>query len=235
MKNMDDLEVKNKKVKVKKIKTHSATKSLTGIFISLFITMAIFGGLIYLNNYISEDISYKQTVVAIANIPENLCITKDNASEYFAIKSRDITTLPEDYINSLENYENRYISTNISKNEVITSKDFKTLNDEKFSSPVEVSLAVNNLGNAICGKLRAGDVINITINLNTNNVIGKDTKKYENIVVTGAYDSSCTLIEEGDTEANAAYITFNIEKSEEDKLNEALIDYSSIRVSRKAN
>lgn len=235
MKNVDNLDTKTKKTKVKKIKTHSATKSLAGIFVALFLTMGIFGGLIYLNNYVSEDISYQRTLVAIQDVPENLCVTEDNATDYFALVLRDITTLPEDAISSLDGYENRYISRDISKNEAITSKSFKNLDESKYSSPVEVSLAVSNLGNAICGKLRAGDVINITINSNTNTAIGKDYKRYENIVVTGAYDSSCLLIEAGDTNANTSYITFTIEENEEQKLNEALIDYNSIRISRKNN
>lgn len=225
-------EPKVKRAKVKKVKTHSTAKSLTAIISALIITMAIFTGLIYLNNYISEDVAYKDVVVAKNNIPENLYVTQENASDYFTIESVDIRALPKDSLSSLTDYLGRYISYDISEKEVITEKDFKELSTDEFENPVEVSLMVDNLGNAVCGKLRAGDVINIILNIKANSNITNETKVYNNVLVTRVFDSQCKEILANDKVSNTTYIIFNLEKNEEKELNEALISCSSIRVSR---
>lgn len=225
--------IKVKRTKVKRIKTQSTAKSLGTIIAALFFTLLIFAGLIYLNNFVTEEVSYQTVIVAKVDIPENFCLTEENAYDYFTLKSIDITILPKNYVSSLENHLGEYTFSDISKNEIITTKDFKELSTDKFKNPVEVSLALDNLGNSICGKLRAGDVINMIINTKTNNGISDGSNRYEDVIVTGAYDNSCIKIAAGDTTTNTSYITFNIEKDNEQELNEILIYANSIRISRK--
>ena len=162
---------RSKKPKVKQLlkkENKTATpKDLLFIGVSLFISIIVFFALIFIQNTYSKQIVYKDVVVAIQEIPKGKIITDENKSEYFGIGHINILNVPENVIDkeTFDKIVDRKAIVDISKNTPISESYFKKLNHytDDIENPIEVSVSISSLGDADGGKLRAGDIVNITM------------------------------------------------------------------------
>lgn len=152
---------------LKKEEKTATPKDLLFIGASLIISIIIFIGLIFIQNTYSKQIVYKDVVVAIQEIPKGTIITDDNKAEYFGIGHINTLNVPENVIDkeTFDKIVDRKAIINISKNTPISEEYFKKLNHytDDIKNPIEVSVSISSLGDADGGKLRAGDIVNITM------------------------------------------------------------------------
>lgn len=167
---------KEKKVKIidrksEKIKSEKSLKEkISGLFftvISLVCAMTLFIGLVFLQNYFTEDITYEEIIVSIKTIPEGEIITKSNFDTYFGAQNINILTLNEGVLKreDSEKLLNKKAKVTLYQGEIITLKDFKDLNvyTDYIEDPIEISIAADSMASSDGGKIRAGDLVNITL------------------------------------------------------------------------
>lgn len=254
---MKTKEPKEKPVKVKKIKkSRSISKSVVGTLIAFVLASLVMVGFLYIQAYYGNDIIYTEVIIAKTDIPVNTTVTKENASNYFIKQNVDSKVVPDTALTNLDDVQNLKTNAVINKNEVITKNNFSNITEaaKEFTDPVETSISIASLADIVAGKVRGGDVINITISyalVNDVDVVSgslsdsaekeaiKTPKKslvvLENVYVTGVYDANGTAINTNDTTSNASVIKFTLEREDEAKLNLALANGSYMRISKTLN
>lgn len=163
--------ISGKKPKIAKIKTNKrqslkiTASSLLWAAIALVVTVALFIGLLFLQNYLSDEVIYKSVVIAKTDIPENTIITKENAEKYLTMKNINILDTPAGALQSADTLVNTKTKINVYSGEIFTQYYVTDINKytDNFIDPVEVSIPVASAENADGGKIRPGDVINVTM------------------------------------------------------------------------
>lgn len=159
---------KDKQNVVREIK-HTASKkkssSLILSILALVLTIIVFAGLLFLQGLFKEDIVYKNIVCAKTDVPEGAIITKNNASDYFEMKNMNTLDIPEKSLTNLTPIEGSRTKVAFVKGEVVSEKDFDSSNVDlsKFKNPVEISIALGDAASSNGGKIRAGDIVNLTM------------------------------------------------------------------------
>ena len=145
---------KIKKIKDKKMTTHN----LVFIIIGLVLSAGLFVGMIYLQNYLSEEIIYKQVLVAKEDIPENIVITKENAQQYLTLKQMNVLDITSASMTTADDLLDKKALVPLVKGEIITLKDFQDIVSyiDDIENPVELSIGLSGAATADGGKLRAG-------------------------------------------------------------------------------
>lgn len=159
------MEKKPKIQKVKQPKKKMKASSLIFVLLSLVFTIALFFGLVILQNVLSEKIVYQSVIVAKEDIPENTILTRENADKYLTMKNLNILDMTSTTLTTADDLLGRKAKVMLSKGECVTLKDFEDVNayTKDIVNPVEVSIEIDSAANADGGKLRTGDLINITM------------------------------------------------------------------------
>lgn len=154
----------NPKIKHMKEKKFT-TSGVMFIVFSLALTVALFFGLIYVQNMLSEDIVYKEIVVAKQDIPEGLVLTEENIGTHLTTKQVNIMDLTTSTLYTTETLLGKQARVNLVAGESVMEKDFMDIDEftKNFANPIEVSIDVSVLANADAGKLRQGDLVNIAM------------------------------------------------------------------------
>ena len=199
--------MKEKKPKVKKIKNGSkiTAHSLLFIGLSLILTFALFLGLIFVQNYLSEEITYQQVLVAKQEIPVGFILTAENASEYLEYKQINVLDITSDNLQNPDALYGMKAKVRLVKGETVMVKDFEDVVSyiEQFENPVEMSIAAPDASNADGGKLRAGDMINITLQYSNTQIV--DSSYDTGVVVTN--NQPVNILSDNGSEQNFADIS----------------------------
>lgn len=168
---------------VKKLKKEKEGKkgfqmsTLLFALLALILTVALFFGLIVLQNHLSEEIIYTDVIVAKADIPEGMILTMENAATYLERRQVNSLTIPRGSINDPSVIIGQRTRVELITGEMLSIKDFENLNvylDKIMDKePVEISIAAPAAADADGGKIRAGDLINITM-MFTDEQLGKE-------------------------------------------------------------
>lgn len=258
-------EPKEKPVKVKKIKKNKPiSKSVVGTLIAFVLAGLVYVGFLWAQTKYGNDILYTEAIIVVNDVPQGTTITRDNAASYFKKTDVDSKLVPATALTSLDEIENLKTKVALAKNEIVTSDVFSNATEalKEYEDPVETSISVASIADVVAGKVRGGDVINITISYSlennddmpstynpisgsTSQTVGatekttKITKRstviLENVYVTSVYDASGTLIATNDTTSNASVIRFTLEREDENELNFALANGSYMRISKTLN
>lgn len=178
-----------KKVKIKKMRDNTNRgkrffSSLVFAIIALVIAGGSFIGLLYAQSYFSREVVYMDVACANETIKKGEIITEENISQYFTSKKIPSTSKTEGNI-TLEQV-NELIGckaiVTLYKGEEVTAKDFDKGNKyiDNIVDPVEVSIAVSSMESSDGGKIRAGDIVNITLMFSKSQLGGNN----EAVVVT---------------------------------------------------
>ena len=200
-----------------------------GIVLAIFFALIAFICLIVLNNKMSGDNNKVDLVIAAKTIPKNTLITEDNVSEYFTtiqaqsiFKTSNAVTNPHELIG-------QYALNGIWDKAPVNQDMFQSQLDifAAYKKPVQASFHVNDLSDAVCGRLRAGDYIDIFgVDMNQGKRI------IENAYIFKVYDSAGVQISVSDTTAIATNFTIILESDEEKALYE-MIKNSTLIVTKK--
>lgn len=190
--------------------------------ISLAICFALvaFVALIYINSKIIGNDDSVETVVAVKDIAHNTEITKQNINEYFKIEKVSSSLVTDKTLKTLDNLAGKYVSADlIYENAPVNSQMFSSKKDiiESYTNPVRMSFNVGSFSDAVCGRIRSGDIVDI---------YGVTSSKSQDILksayVEDVYDSSGNKISNSDSTTSATAFTVVIESGEENKLLEML-------------
>ncbi len=190
-----------------------------GIVLAIFFALIAFICLVVLNNRISGAMDRVDVVIAAKTIPKNTLITEDNVGDYFTtiqaqsiFKTSNAVTNPHELIG-------QYALNGIWDKAPVNQDMFQSQLDifAAYKKPVQASFHVNDLSDAVCGRLRAGDYIDIFgIDMNQGKRI------IENVYIFKAYDNAGVQISVSDTTAIATNFTIILESGEEEMLYEML-------------
>lgn len=138
--------------------------SIAFALLALVLTVVVFAGLVYAENALTDNIVYKEVVVAKSDIPENEIVTEANMNQYFTIKSVNVLDATSDSIANLNPVMGMRTKVALLKDEIVTTKDFENIESytNDIENPIEVSIDIGHIANADAGKLRAGDVVNLS-------------------------------------------------------------------------
>lgn len=161
-----------KKVKVKRAKSEkvSIKDRLGGLFftvIALIVAGVVFAGFMFLESHFSETIIYKDVFVVKQEVPAGEIITEDNISTYFEKKQVNSANAVSGSIQPSE-YKKLYglkSKVVLRVGEEVSLTDFSNTNVyiDSIKNPVEMSIETSGIGFTNGGKIRAGDIVNITL------------------------------------------------------------------------
>ena len=146
----------NKKKKAKK------DQKLTIAMVSILTAFIVFIVLLVVQDRITNDGVTRSVVVAIKDIPAGTKLTQENMPTYMAVEVRPEEQIPAGSFNKGYGIIDKITDRDIKAKEVITEDCFYTEDFfSEVSDPVEISIAVGDLGRAVAGTLRAGDLVDI--------------------------------------------------------------------------
>lgn len=163
--------MKEKKPRVKKIGMGNKIKasSVMLIVLSLVLTVALFFGLIVLQNKFSQEIVYQPILVAKTNIPVKTIITEDNIDKYFTYRQTNVLDITSGDLSSADKLIGRQAIVELVAGENVMLKDFEEISiyTSRLKNPIEISIPLGSIENSDGGKIRTGDIINITMMYST--------------------------------------------------------------------
>lgn len=176
--------MKEKKPIIKKIKKPGVKKTASGLLfaiISFILSIGLFLGLVIVQDYLIEEVTYQTVLVAKKDIPVNLIITESNADEYFKTKNINIFDSISGAITDPSSIIGKKAIVPLYNGELITAKDFENIcaYTQDIENPVEIAIEVSDLASAGGGHLRAGDLVNISM-VFTKDLLSDDTAEKEN-------------------------------------------------------
>lgn len=235
---------KNKLEKVKNntiaaeisIQQKAKTRNLRLIAVSMLLAILVFIALNVIQSNILNREEKIKVLVASSSIVNGTKITEDNFSDYVTIQERTIRTLPENYVEDTDKDTiiDRFTNREFIKNDVITT-DF--LVDARsyivdFDDPIETSLEVTSLSDAVGGIIREGDIINI-YSVTTSREKGTVSEEIMlGAYVTKAFDGSGKEISTDDRTTPTEMFNLIISGDAEVKFNES-ISSGTLRISKK--
>lgn len=190
--------------------------------ISLAIVFALIAlvALIYINTKMIAKNDTVDVVVAIKTVAHNTEITKSNIDEYFKVEKVSSSVISDKTLKNIDDLLGKYVSVEQIYDKEPVRSDMLSLKEDitkNYKNPVKMSFSVTTFADAVCGRIRAGDTIDIygVINSSSQDIL-------KNVYVEHVYDSSGVEILNSDSVTNATAFTVIIESGDENELNELL-------------
>lgn len=157
--------IKNLKKTDLKLSLKGKASSIAIAMLSLVLAILVFGLLLFAQNKLSDEIIYQQVVIAKVDIPENEIITESNAEKYFELKNMNTLDTTNGFMTDVNAILGKQSKVSLLKGEVVSVKDFKDTFSylQGIKNPVEISIDVGAIANADGGKIRSGDIVNLTM------------------------------------------------------------------------
>lgn len=157
--------IKNLKKMDLKLSLKGKASSIAIAMLSLVLAILVFGLLLFAQNKLSDEIIYQQVVIAKVDIPENEIITEGNAEKYFELKNMNTLDTTNGFMTDVSAILGKQSKVSLLKGEVVSVKDFKDTSSylQGIKNPVEISIDVGAIANADGGKIRSGDIVNLTM------------------------------------------------------------------------
>lgn len=201
--------VKKKGKKVKGQKKHNGDKKIIVAGVSLILAFVVFIVLLTVKEHIVNSVETRKVVVAVVDVPKGIHLTEENMTTYFTMTERVVGELPIDTYSSGYELVGKVTFHEISKNQVLTSKDV-TQEDfyEGIEDPVEISIEVGKIGQAVGGVLRAGDLIDINQVVNISEMIKAGEENSDDVInedvppISNGQDGGENNSEETETDEN---------------------------------
>lgn len=191
--------------KVKKLNFQKLDKhNIILIAVSMAAVVGIFVGLIYLERYINKPVEYGKVVISIADIPSGTVLTEENIPNFFTREERDILAIPKGAISNGEDLIGKKLIVDLLPDEMIFAKDMMDAEafEGSFKDPVELTIGVSSLSDINAGRIRSGDLVNLTIaltNLEDNETVTVEPTTQDPGVYqedTGIYDENGNSVDD---------------------------------------
>lgn len=222
--------------KADKVKKEKGGVSAKVILCSVIVAAVLYALLIFVEKSIVDSEATKQVYVSVKEVPKDILVTDENMSEYFALKERPLSAVPDNAVSDGKELMGKYTDRVIDKNEILTGKSFSSLDERTrgIEHPIEVSLNASSLSQMVGGVIRAGDYINIWAVKNSN-INGESVTESKNICthayVTRTFTSSGEEAAGDDKDKATLVINIIIPAEQEEEFNRAIVE-GTVRVGR---
>lgn len=190
---------KKKKVRVRKmkgIKRVSMKERIGNLFftvVALIIAIVVFAGFMLLQSVFSENIIYREVLVVVKEIPEGEILTEENVGDYLGAKKMNEldTTVGAVSPGQIRQLVGMRARVPLHVGEEVTATDFSDVNVylDYIENPVEMSIAASGIDGTDGGKIRGGDIVNITMMFTKEQLgIGEGAYLPSSAVYTGEKD-----------------------------------------------
>lgn len=176
--------------------------------------------LVYINTKVINKDDTIQAVIAVKSVAHNTQITSQNVNEYFKVEKINSNLVTGDTLKNMDGLVGKYVSADVIYDKAtVNSSMFSSKKDimDKYDNPVRLSFSVSSFSDAVCGRIRTGDFVDI---YGVSNVSSQDILK--SAYVEGVYDSSGVEIQNSDTTTTAVAFTVIINSGDENKLLEMI-------------
>ncbi len=230
---------RNKEPRARKPKNKK--ESLSKFFISIILAIFVFIALLVIQSGILSNYATTQVVVAKQAIAQGIDINENNYKEYFKYADLDASIVPEGTLTTLEDVLDNVAAQNISKGEFINQNALVSIDEiaqniagenGEVENLVVSGFSAGDLANTVCGILRRGDIIDITLIYEDENGEMK-TKVMEGVYVKHSYDGNGNEIYAGQG-GTATMFNFLLNKDDDALLNEIIKRGGIVRI-RKTN
>ena len=151
-----------KEKRSKKKKTQKRDNKLTVAMVAIITAFIVFIVLLVIQDRIVNECVTRAVVVSTTNIPAGTKLTQENMPNYLAVEQWPEEQIPEGVFANGVSLVDKVLDRDVKAKELITesclfAEDFF----DEVQDPVELSIAVGDLGKAVAGTLRAGDLVDI--------------------------------------------------------------------------
>ena len=148
--------------KNKKKKRQKKDRKLTIAMVAIITAFIVFIVLLVIQDRIVNEGVTKAVVVATKDIPAGTKLTQENMPNYMAVEQWAVEQIPEGAFTSGYGMVDKVTGRDIKAKELLTESCFyeESFFDE-VKDPVEISITLGDLGRAVAGTLRAGDLVDI--------------------------------------------------------------------------
>lgn len=224
MKNMK----KTKGVKEIGKKEREKKAKLNRIIFGFVMAVILFVALITIENAVIKNEIKVETVVAAKTMEARTIVDEDKIEEYFKVIDLPEAYRPSDAISSLDELKGGIVTTKaIGERGVVTNTSFTSKDDVilGIEDPVEVSINLGAIEDAVAGKVRAGDIINIlrvwTEPVGHNKVEYHSEYIFENAFVVESHTGT-PAVSRDDKETSVTLITVYVPRDKELEIAESI-------------
>lgn len=144
--------------------TRKGDNKLVVMAVAFLAAIVVFIVMVSVESHLINSEETKYVIVATAPAPKGMVLTEENMPNYFTMAERPITELPANAYDSGNPLKGKVLSRDIAVNEVLTPA---CVYEEDFyadvEDPVEISIELSKIGQAVGGILRPGDLIDIKV------------------------------------------------------------------------
>ncbi len=164
--NVDMEQTTKKTVRRKKAaqETRKGDNKLVIMAVAFLAAIVVFVVMVAVESHLVNSAEKKTVIVAMTSVPKGMVLTEENMPNYFSMEERAVSELPANAYESGIPLKGKVLSRDISANEVITPS---CIYEEDFyaavEDPVEISIEVSKIGQAVGGILRPGDLVDIKV------------------------------------------------------------------------
>ena len=186
--------------------------ALLGCFI---VAVALFIGCVFFLNATTAKEPTTKILLATTDIAENTTITKNDFKKYFKLVEVNTVAIPKGVYTSYEELNkvgNFIVTVKMNKNEMLMNNKMlkESAIENSYENRVEVSFKVIEFTDAVCGTIRKGDHISISVT----NVNGQETVLFEDVYVSTVTTNDGVIISNNDKESVATGFNIYIEKAD---------------------
>ena len=152
-----------KKVRrTKKKKSQKKDKKITIAMVAIITAFIVFIVLLVIQDRIVNEGITRAVVVATKDIPAGTKLTQENMPNYMAVEVWPEEQIPDGAYANGYGMVDRITGRDIKAKELLTESCFYEISFfDEVQDPVEISIALGDLGRAVAGTLRAGDLVDI--------------------------------------------------------------------------
>lgn len=160
----NNMEPSKVKKKIYATKTNKGDKKALIAGVSILAAFIIFIILVAIENKIVKGVDKTGVVVAMTDVPAGIVLNENNIQTLFTVEPRESKSIPAGAYTSGYPLVGTVTARQIQAKEIVTPASLIT--EDLYADvedPVELSLDVSKLGQAVGGTLRAGDIIDIKV------------------------------------------------------------------------
>ncbi|MBR1930042.1 MAG: hypothetical protein IJ833_01010 [Lachnospiraceae bacterium] len=190
------------------------------IVAALIASVALFVAMLQIEKRMLTEYERGTILVAAQEIPKGQLLTKENMTEYFAVKELDKECIPATALISMEQVEDMVAVTVIEEGVLLTEGMFERMNEivGDMQEPVVAGCKAEDLYQMVGGVLRTGDRIHIYAVTED----GETKLVWQNIFVQQVFDSVGGGIANEDHSSPAQRINIYLEKKDVEQFYTAL-------------
>lgn len=227
MKNMK----KSKGTKELGKKEREKRAKLNRIIFGFVMAVILFVALVTIENAVIKNEIKVDTVVATQDIDARTVIDAEKVSEYFKVIQLPEAYRPSNALENMEALENGIVTTEaLVVNSVVSNGSFTSRDDIVLGieDPVEVSINLGAIEDAVAGKVRAGDIVNISKVWPESTGLLNEVEWHSEYIVENAYvvesHTGTPAVTREDKETSVTLITVYVPRAKELEISRSIAE-----------